>query len=183
MSMKKKAAALVAAAAMVFSLAALAACGPDNEKLIRDGVTAELEGVKALDDTTMSQLTDSSGVAQMEEYGISPEDFLRSYLNGFDYSLGEVVVNGDKATVQVTLTCKDFADYQTKLEEAAAALAGDESITMDNVNEKIGGIVMSTLDEVPATQIDPITLEYELVDNTWTPTDASMQAVATAMFS
>lgn len=183
MNMGKKVAALAVAMAMTFSLSALVACGQDNEKLIRDGVTEELEGVKALNDETMSALTDSSGVAQMAEYGISAEDFLRSYLSGFDYSLGDVVVDGDKATVEVTLTCKDFAEYQTKLEEAAAALAADGSVDMSNVNEKIGEIVMGTLDQVQASQTDPITLEYELVDNTWTPTDESMQAVATAMFS
>ena len=186
MKPKGKAAALAVAAMMVFSLAALAACGPNDEELIRNGVAEELDGLKNLEETALAEITEGVDTADFAELGIDMNEFMKAYFGEFDYRIDEVKVDGDKAQVTVAFTCKDFGAYEQALEDAAMEMAGDGSIadlTEEEMSAKVGELVMASLDTVLASEKEPIVLDYELIDNTWTPTESASEAVATALFA
>ena len=185
-SIKKFAATFLAAALLAMGAVALVGCGQNNEEVVRAGVATELDKLKNLDDETLSLLASEAGADDLAEFGIDSKEFVSSYLSGFDYRIDGVTVDGDTATATVVLTCKSFSQYSSSLEEATNALVQDESIldmTSEELNTKIGEVVMNTIAEVPVAETDPIELTFALQDNTWTPTDDTEQAIGSALFN
>lgn len=176
------------AAAVAFALALgavfLSACGQNSEQLIRDSLTEELESIKSMDESFMAEMEADSTFQQLEEFGIDANTFFTSYLSGFDYRIDDVTVDGDTATATVVLTVKSINDFMTEFESQSMALLDDPSIytlSMDEMYDRIGTMMMDVLDGLPANETDPITITYELVDNTWTPTAEGQQAINAAL--
>ncbi len=185
-SIKKVAVTFLAAALLAVGAMALTGCGQNSEEVVRDGVAAELDKLKNLDDETLQLLASESGASSLATYGIDAEEFVTSYLSGFDYRIDDVTVDGNNATATVVLTCKSFSEYTKGLEDATDAMTKDESVlsmSSDELNNKIGETVMNTIAEVPTAETDPIELTFTLEGNEWTPTSATEQAIATALFS
>lgn len=185
--MKKMLMALVMSAVVALSAGMMVGCGGGDEELIRDALTQELESIKNQDAEFISEMSSSINAADFAEMGIAPEDFVSSYLTGFDYSIGDVVVDGDTATVQVTLSCKSYAS----LMQAVNGLASDSEVmdTISNMSSEaealvyLGGKVMELLDGTEVVECPPVTVEYNLIDGEWTPTTASEEAITAAMLS
>lgn len=180
-----KLAVVCAVALMVVCVGMLTGCGPDNEEVIRTGVAEELDGLKNLDDAALSELMSGADVQDLALFGIDSNEFMKAYLAGFDYRIDDVTVDGDKAHVTVVFTCRSFSAYEQALEDAAAALAEDESFAeLDEagMNQKIGEAVMAAVATIEPVETAPVVLDYELVDKTWTPTAQTTQNVATALF-
>ena len=183
--MKRIAAACLTAALAAFGAAALAGCGPSNEEIVRQGVTEELEAVKALDPALLDEMAANEGLAQLAAYGIDAKEFVSSYLAGFDYRVDEVKVDGDTAQATVVLTCKSFNAFATGFTEAVTALSADESVPNmgdEEVDQLIGQTVMDTLAAVEPTETAPVTLAFELKDNVWSPTAEAEQVITEALF-
>ena len=129
--MKKKGFAFGLMAVLAAAVLVLAGCGgPKAEDVIREGVTAEFDKIKNLDDSLIDEMTsemDSEEASAFSELGIDMKDYLKSYFAGFDYEVGEIDVDEDAGTgtVQMKASCKslerivaDFADqFQAKLSE------------------------------------------------------------------
>ncbi len=182
---KRFAATFLAVALLAFGGLALTGC-QNNEDVVREGVAAELDKLKTLDDETLELLASEAGADDLATYGIDAKEFISSYLAGFDYRIDSVTVDGDNATATVVLTCKSFSQYEQGIQDASASLASDESIldmSADELNQKIGETVMSVIDDIPTAETDPIDLTFTLQDKTWTPTAETEQAIATALFS
>lgn len=178
-------AALAAATMLVLAAGLLVGCGPDNEKLIRDAITQELESLKTHDEALMDELTADAGLDDLKAFGIEPKAFLAAYLDGFDYRIDEVSVDGDSATATVVFTCKNYSDYTAALESATAALLEDDTmanLSADQLNARIGQAVMDALAGVAVKETAPFAVEYKLADKTWSPTPNAEQAVANALF-
>ena len=92
---------------------------------MRQGVADELERLKTHDEALLDELAADSGVDQLATYGIDAKSFIAAYLDGFDYRIDEVKVDGDSATATVVLTCKKFDAFAQALTEATTALAED----------------------------------------------------------
>ncbi len=183
---KRIIATFLAAALLTLGAVALVGCGgPSDEEIVRQGVTDELDKIKNLDTETIDQMALEVGAAGFENYGIDPKEFVTSYLNGFDYRIDDVTVDGQEATATVVLTCKSFTEYEAALTEAATALAEDESIvdlSQEEINMKYGQVVMDTLAGVSVQETEPLALTFELQDKTWMPTADAQKALADAMF-
>lgn len=181
---------IVAALALVFSAllcaGALASCGQDNEQLIRDSLTEELDSIKNLDQTYIDELSSEASMQDLEEFGIDPDEFFKSYLSGFDYEIQDVNVDGDTASATVVLTVKSFSEFENQLDAAAQEILNSvdiQSMTLDDVYALVGQKVMEITDNLPTAQTSPIQIDYELIDNVWTPTDASQQDLETALMA
>ena len=118
-------AACLAAVALSVGALSLGACGPSAEEVVRQGVADELERLKTHDEALLDELAADSGVDQLATYGIDAKSFIAAYLDGFDYRIDEVKVDGDSATATVVLTCKKFDAFAQALTEATTALAED----------------------------------------------------------
>lgn len=165
--------ALVAALAATM-LAGLTACGGESaEDVIRKGVTEELEGIKNLDQAALDEIMAGAGAADagLDEYGIDMEEFCRTWLEGFDYSVDNVTVDGDNATATVTITCKSLMEGMTIFMDKVTALTDDTeamSQSMDELNLQMGTMLMEALGEAPL-ETNTVDLPYVLNGNTWEP--------------
>lgn len=185
-SIKKLAASFLAAALLALGAVALVGCGPNDEEVIREGVSAELDKLKNLDDETLDLLASEAGADDLATYGIDAKAFVSSYLAGFDYRIENVSVDGENATATVVLTCKSFSQYTDSLQEAVTTLAADESIrsmSEDEQNAKFGETIMSSLNGLSAVETGPIDLAFAREGNTWNATQEAEQAITSALFN
>ena len=172
-------AACLAAVALSVGALSLGACGPSAEEVVRQGVADELERLKTHDEALL-------GVDQLATYGIDAKSFIAAYLDGFDYRIDEVKVDGDSATATVVLTCKKFDAFAQALTEATTELAEDEQtaeLDADQINEKVGQLVLEALGSVEPTESNPVELPFTRTDNAWGPASGAEQALSTALFS
>lgn len=184
MSFKKLATILIACTLLAFSASTLASCGKSADAIIKDDITRQLDSVKKIDGDLASSLASSLTSGNFDVYGIDPAAFVQSYFKDFDYSIGDIKVDGDNATVQVTLTCKSYAELKTAIDAEAGKLDDDVEfiyLTHDEQYARIGAIVTSALDSATPTETKPITLKYVKKDNTWAPADNTAQTIAKAL--
>lgn len=180
---------LAAVMLVALSVGLLVGCGEkvSDEEVIKEGITEELESIKSLDDEVLDELSVESMAAELEPLGIDGKEFMKAYLEGFDYTIGDINVEDDTATVEITLKCKSFNDYNTALQNAANELTGDvealASMSEDELNKKLGEVIMQTIGEIEVKETDPITLTYKLDDNTWTPEEDAETLISNAMLS
>ena len=116
----------------------------------------------------------------------SIKTIMAAYLDGFDYRIDEVTVEGDDATATVVLTCKKFDAFTQALTEATTALAEDEetaALDGDELNAKIGQVVLEVLAGVEPTESNPVELPFTRTDNVWSPAPGAEQALSTALFA
>ena len=183
---KKVATTFFASILLAMGAMALVGCGQNDEEIIRDGVSAELDKLKNLDEETLNLLASEAGADDLSSYGIDAKEFVSSYLAGFDYRIESVNVDGDNATATVVLTCKSFSQYTNSLEEAVTTLAEDESIqsmSTDEQNMKFGETIMSSLNELSAVETSPIELAFAREGNSWSTTQEAEQAITNALFN
>lgn len=103
-----------------------------------------------------------------------------------EYHIDEVKVDGDNATATVVLTCKKFDAFAQALTEATTALAEDgqtAELDADQINEKVGQLVLEALGSVEPTESNPVELPFARTDNAWGPASGAEQALSTALFS
>lgn len=179
-------------AALVFALAAacallamgLSACGSQSaEDVIREGVTQELESIKNLDQAALDEMLAGAGdtASELEQYGISLEEFCRAWLDGFDYSVDSVTVDGESAVATVTISCRSLIGA---MDAWLTDIMSDETLlSSDMTEEELNELIGSTLIEaIGSAEIETNTadLPYVLNGDTWEPGDGFDAALAQA---
>ncbi len=168
---QKKLLALLVCAAMACALlvCGIGCGGPNNEQVIRDGISQELDSIKNKDEKVLEQIQANGKKAGLEKIGISSTDFANSALDGFDYSIGDITVDGNNATAQVTITSKSYSDLTSKLANLENDLRAQEdfdSLTADQVTQRSGQLMMDYMDNL-ATVTETVPVEYRLQGNQW----------------
>ncbi len=182
---------LVALITLAFagSLTALTGCsGPkSDEQIIRESLASDLDSIKNLDDGFVSELSESINVSQLTMYGIDGGVFMKAYLDGFDYAIDSVTVDGDTAQAQVTFTCKSYQGYQAALQEAVNQrvenpdeLAGKSD---DEINKEIADIVIGSLTNVEPAATEPVVISYTKVDDEWLLSSSATGDIAAALIT
>lgn len=101
----------------------LVGCGASDEDQIKEVITNELDLVKNHDEATLEDL-EGSFSGQFSQLGIDSNDFITSWLDGFEYSIDSVTVDGDSAEASVTITGKQLVPilsaWQTDFESYVA---------------------------------------------------------------
>ena len=122
-----------------------------------------------------------------EQLGIDPKEYAKSYLEGFDYKIGDVTVDEDKgtATAEVTFTCKSMnkivEDFATQYQEKVAAL--DTTPSEDDLY-KMAGQVMVDVTKAAKTKDTKVTFKYSAnEDNEWSADDSATTEMMNAMMS
>ncbi len=169
----------------------LAGCssGTSDEDAIRASLSSELDSIKNIDDAFVNEFSESIDMSQLSVYGIDGVEFMKSYLSGFDYTIDSINVDGDgdSATAQITLTCKSYTGYlqalQTAVDEVTADPDALAALSNDEINQKIGEIVIGSLDGVELAATQPITITYTKVDGTWEPASSTSGDIAAALMT
>ena len=185
MKIKTIAAACLTAALLMLGGSALAGCGPSNEELVRQAVTDELERVKAHDADLLAQLAAGPEAEALAAYGLDAQEFLASYLEGFDYRIDDVTVEEGTAQATVVLTCRSFDALDAGLTEAVQALAQGEGVANmgeEETNLLVGQAFVDALSSIEPSEKAPIVLEFEQKDKAWTAAPSAEQAVVSALF-
>jgi hypothetical protein len=163
------------------SLLALTACGNNSEKVIREALVTEMDSFKAADAAALGEVT--SQMSDLKTLGIDPDDFLKVWLEDFDYSIGAIKVDGDKATAEITITVKQLGPVLTTFQTELTKLAADDAfldLTSAQQMTKSGEVLMAAMQEQKTTT-ESFTMTYTLVNKTWTP-DSSNEATIMNIF-
>jgi hypothetical protein len=157
------------AAVMVAMVVTFTACGDNSEQVIKQGIEKELAEIKDPNSATIQDL--SSEMGDFEELGISPDDFIKSWLTGYDYKIGAVKVDGKTATVDVDITIKQLGPVIDIFMEEVDKLIADPAtgdLTEEQLTEQLGKVFTEAIDDaVPTTT--SIQLGCVLNGNTWEP--------------
>ncbi|NCA32945.1 hypothetical protein D5275_09450 [Adlercreutzia muris] len=174
---------------MIAAACSLSGClgSPSDEDAIRAKLTSELDSIKNLDDSFVDEFSESINMSQLSVYGIDGVAFMKSYLDGFDYAIDSIAVDGDRATAQITITCKSYTGYQGALQNAVTDITAnpDEiaALSSDEINQRIGEIVIGSLDGVELAATEPVTITYTKVDGQWEPASSTSGDIAAALMT
>lgn len=170
---------------VVACVIALSGCGgPTVEQLIAEDLTTQLDEIKNNNEAFLDGLDKVAG-KEFKKVDIDTGDYAKSYLEGFDYKIGDIVVDEDKgtATAEVTITCKSMnqiqGDFATKYQEKVAAL--DESPSEDELY-KMAGQVMLDVTKSAKPKDTKVTFKYSANDdNEWSGDDSNISEMMGAM--
>ncbi|MEQ3016344.1 hypothetical protein AAAX59_05615 [Collinsella sp. CLA-ER-H2] len=172
--MKKKLLLAPLMAVLVACVVVLSGCGgPSVEELITEDLTTQFDEVKNGGDDFLSGLEEASG-DEFEQLGIDPKEYAKTYLEGFDYKIGDVTVDEDKGVA----TAEDFS---TQYQEKVAAL---DTVPSDDELYKMAGQVM--VDVTKATEPRKTTVIFKYTcndDGEWSADDSVNSEMMDAMLS
>lgn len=183
----KKVLAFIAVGILAAAVLCMTGCGQNSEQLIRDSLSQQLESYKNADDAAMSQLATVAENEGLDEMGIDSQEFAAAVLDGFDYSIDNVTVDGNSATASVTIISKSYSDFETRMMDIVTGITSDPSfadMTEEEATQKLGEQVMQAFadTEIITEQAD---IEYKLENNVWEPVkgDASLADLDSMVFA
>lgn len=169
----------------------LAGCAQSDQDVIRNGITEELNKLKNMDDKTVSEIETSlpySMKAQFNAMGLSLQDYFKAYFQGFDFQIGDIKVDGNKATVDMTLEVKSATDV------AQAITAYEESLSEEQLFEIANALygsadmpswygegIIQAVSEVPNNTTETLQIPVSKSGNTWSYDEAADDILAAAV--
>jgi hypothetical protein len=164
----------------------LAGCAENSEEAVRNAVTNELDEIKNFDAEEIEELAnESTEFAALSAYGITATDAYEAIFSDFDYSIEDVKVDGDKATVGIKFTTKDLNKFQSALVSAAQQADADgslEGLTQSEMNAKIGELVLNTIKDLPTTETKVIDFDVVKQGGSWQMANDSGEVLQEALF-
>lgn len=102
--------ALAMCALMACVAFALSGCKPPQGQLAANAALAEMGAIQQKNPESISYLPEVSQAEQLEQIGISQEEFFDWWLDGFTSSLGDVEMNSEEndAKIFASVTCKQL---------------------------------------------------------------------------
>ncbi|MGI6221553.1 MAG: hypothetical protein ACOYIP_06780 [Coriobacteriales bacterium] len=190
-------AAATAAAMLVLGLGLAAGCSQqsggseptDDAALINEQITESFDAVKtqlsSVDNATLNSMFSSDDLASFEAMGLDGAEFVKELMNGFDYEVGDITVNGDVAEAAVTMKMKDLKEWMSAIEDGAIQLAMDNpGITQDEMMAQMGPLMMDALQNIEGMVDIPITINAEKKNGEWViDQDALSTEVSSGMMS
>ena len=141
---------------------AIAAEMQKNVESFNEGIAGGgLEGITS--DETVSSL--------LEMAQVKPEDFVAALQKNMVMEVGEIKVDGDKATVEVTFVKPDITGMTSQLEQAwekASADLDTSKMTQEELLAEYGKVMISVMEspDMP-TASTPFTIEYGKSGGQW----------------
>lgn len=169
--------ALVVAGVLCFGLTA---CGKTSEEIIREGLAEKFDALKHLDEETFENvLGDYEGSEYFEVLGIDYATFCATWFEGFDYEIGDVVIDNDKATADVTVSIKSLSEaskaYENEIEKMVeSGKYGD--LTEDELYKKFGAAFLDCVKDAKITSTT-VKIPYVLNNGKWEPGEGFSEAL------
>ena len=160
---KDKFAVIAAIVGIIFAIG-LVGCGDsgdaESKAAIADGVTDGLEQLKSGSgeavDLAKETLNSYVG-SQLEDMSISDDELISTYLQVFDYEVGDVTMTGSSATVHVTLTCRSVADIAKEFVSQSRGLNDEEA----------GKVLMQCVENATPAQSEADVYVQKGADGSW----------------
>ena len=168
---------LVPVFCLAFAAAALvlAGCGSSDfsssdADAIKSDVSSRLDELKAGSGDSVQLVEDtlsSYASKQLEKIGVSVDDVVATYLQGFDYEIGDVTGTGGSATCKVTLTCRSVTGIVSDFQEKSKGLSDSEA----------GKVLLECVSSAPLTTEEADAYCQKSSDGTWNCLDGLKQAI------
>ena len=150
----KKVSILLLALCLIF----MTACGTASPT---DALKADLENAKSSSDEIIGQLGEDG-------FGEEATQALVDKVLEFDYQLGEEKIDGDKATVETTITTYPFGEIFTGIVADFITQAfANPDMTDDDASALLDQLLMDALDKADKTYSKTITIELSQEDGEW----------------
>ena len=150
----KKVSILLLALCLIF----MTACGTASPT---DALKADLENAKSSPDEIIGQLGEDG-------FGEEATQALVDKVLEFDYQLGEEKIDGDKATVETTITTYPFGEIFTGIVDDFITQAfANPDMTDDDASALLDQLLMDALDKADKTYSKTITIELSQEDGEW----------------
>ena len=175
MNVRKALATITAAGLLAFTLCVAAGCQPPSEDVIRTTVEQKFNAYKSLDDAVLSEIAAKAEQDGLNDLGISGQDYASAVLDGFDYSIDDITVNEQAATVSMTVVSKSKTDFYNKLNDAVSAFVanpGTEALSEGEKDTQMGSITMQAFEQTE-TVGESIQLQFQLQGTTWVSVNSS----------
>ena len=165
--MRKIALVLVSMVMACAMMVPLTGCIKTDEQVIRDAVNNELKQIgDTKSDFWQNDLKEAT--KEFEDLGIDSQGLLIAWIDGYKYEIGAIKIDGNKATVEVTITCKPLL---VALNAAGAEMLNDPNFK--NITDEYE--LYSTLMDLAIAQLNSfspvtttITIPCTKIGNTWT---------------
>lgn len=174
---------LVALATLVVALllgATLSGCGPSDEEAITQIIDNEMSVFVDVTDEEITVLADdlaSVGGSTFNTMGIDTAELVRVWIDGFGYEVGPITVDGETATADVVVTCKQFGPAMMEWQDEFTENVSSQGFTsMSEVYSYAGQTIMEKIQSVETTETT-VTLEFEKSGSDWVMTESSAQSV------
>lgn len=191
----KRLIAVVFAAVLALGLFAVVGCSSNNdEQVIRDGISKELDVFKNPTKESLAPYMDSIDAntqAQLDAYGVDIVEFLQHALGKFDYEIGDIKVNGNTATAAIKVTNVDVSGI---MNETISNMQNDPELVakVQDVVAKGGTqadamkVVFAYLYDALDASNDLVTTDTEITltktGNTWNVDEDSMSGMLTGIY-
>ena len=182
---------MLAAMGLVF----LGGCAASPAQEIRDDINYQLGGLKNHDQAAINDLLSnimSGQIDTLRDLSVNLDEYVDSYLDGFDYTIGDINVQGNQATVQLTIRYKDPAQVSEAIQKSVTNYLGDGSVFNlfgGNADETqaesstLGNLVMEAVQSVQNTDVKNLTIQFENKDGRWVPTENLDALLNSVIFS
>jgi len=154
----------------------LAACSGSKGD-VRADATSTLDGIKHSDPSALDMLGEQLSVG--EQFGIADKEFVSSWLEGFTYSIDSVDVQGDSASVKVTVSCRQLKSaVDESLPEIGLIMADPpDDADMDALYAQCGKVLLDKLKTEPLIS-SSLVLGYHLEEGVWSMDTTSQKDLA-----
>ena len=172
----------------------LTACSANNdEEEVRSAITTTLDAFKNPSEESLSPYlgtTDNETIAQLSASGVDLYDILAHLLSKFDYAVGEIAVDGDSATAEVTVTNVDLRKASETLQGEIAddpqflanLIAKGAQKDAEGIYALILEKLYDAIDDTADTASANATLKLEKRDGAWTVDDDSISELVSKSF-
>lgn len=202
---------LAVSSAMVLSLGAFAGCSSNSassaasssaassssaaaqaeltdEDEVEAAVEASLDPYKNADPEIIAEQEDNLAAlgGDVEQLGISTEDFIKAFLTDFDYEVTGVTVDGDQAEATVNITMKSLTDYTEKSTELVTDITSNPEqfagMSQEDVAKQVGEQMTEIISGLDTETTEDVALAYEKVDGEWVPTEETSELLDAMIF-
>lgn len=163
--------ALVTALTMLAVSFTLFGCaGESDEELITKAIDDEMGIIVEPNDETIEMLAEeatSGAGSTFETMGIDSTELVKSWIDGFGYTIGTITVDGDSATAEMTITSKQLGpimmDWQASFEENATSQG---FTSMDEIYAYAGQTIMDEINNANPVETT-VTVEVNKDGDNW----------------
>lgn len=150
-----------------------------SERTVGASLTSQLESLvtQDVDEALAREGVDAGELASL---GAGEDALAGAYLEGFDFSVDSVQVNGDFASATVTLEAKTPETLRAAVSDAFGQLVESGSLDeagADDSNQLIGETVLDAVAGAQTVQTSPVTVSLSNENGTWTLEPDSANAI------
>ena len=194
-TLAKRALSVFAAGMLSLGLAlGLASCGPagpSDEELIKTSIDELIATFKNPTEENLAEYIGDTDMSEFEQYGIDIYEFFRNMFKRLDYTIDDVQVEGDTATVTMTVTNADLA---AAMEAASDTVGNNPEAYMEGVDTTDADAVMkalmsalfnemyTVLDATDDLVTSEITINLTKTDGVWDIDESSVNDFVSAMY-